>query len=74
MRNDQSGEISELYRILKQEKLQEHSPLPSTSMNICLLTFPMTIFMSIKSLDNISNFFSDNISWVQIAIRSIYFN
>ena len=35
-------------------------------MNICLLTFPMTIFMSTKSLDNISNFFSDNISGVQL--------
>ena len=74
MRNDQSGEISELYRDIETGKLQEHFLLPSTSMNICLLTFPMTIFMNTKSLDNITNFFCDNISWVQIAIRSIYFN
>lgn len=46
MRNDQSGEISELYRDIETGKLLEHSPSPSTNMNICLLTFPMTIFMS----------------------------
>ena len=55
MRNDQSGEISELYRDIETGKLQEHFLLLLTSMSICSSIFRMITYTNIIYLDSSMN-------------------